>query len=254
MAEKDSARKYPVIAIVGIVALALFLIGNLYGIQHDMPELTRWCKYMLMPSLAVFTFFSLKACGGRKSVIVPTVLGILFGWAGDTFLTFSGSTAFLVGMLAFLIGHICYIVTMLRISGDDTSPKSKAYRNGYLFAMLGICVIIGYFLAFRSFDLTGVMGIGVMLYVTAILMVGFAAYAAAVKFSDTVFGYRLVRKWLLVSMFGLFLFVVSDFFLAIDEFAHVDFPNRHFLVMLTYVLGQFLISYGIVRNEQSFTS
>ena len=53
--------------------------------------------------------------------------------------------------------------------------------------------------------------------------------------------------WITVA--GYVLFVISDTILATGKFTDIKIPARGFLVMLTYILAQFLIAMSLTLEE-----
>ena len=89
-------------AVFFLVAAGLNVYGKLHGLG-----IASTVKPALMPLLALAT---LAAAGGADSRgIKLLILAQLLGCVGDTLLLFTGFKPFLGGMVAFLLGHLCYI-------------------------------------------------------------------------------------------------------------------------------------------------
>ncbi|MES1910943.1 MAG: hypothetical protein MHM6MM_003461 [Cercozoa sp. M6MM] len=171
-------------------------------------------------SLLVLLLFQAARSQKVKSnrLVYGTALGLLFGSVGDVSLDLdtSGKTGpmFLVGLVAFLISHICYGVALFNV---------RQPMRPMCFSLLSV-VMCGYYMTLQR-HLPEQMLLPVAIYASAIL--GMTVIAD---------GSGLVR-----ARIGAVLFCISDATLAWDAFA-VPFERSRLIVMTTYYLAQYFIA------------
>lgn len=166
------------------------------------------------------------------------VLGALFFcWVGDFLLMFTnqGELFFMLGLVAFLIGHLFYIFSFNQLvwpPAGNLLPTQKArYAFPILLAGTGLMVVL--------FPSLGTMKIPVLIY--SIVLMLMACYAL----------FRLGRTskasflWVFV---GALLFMLSDSLLAINKF-HTNFQWASMAIMSTYISAQFMIVRGVVMHQ-----
>ena len=70
-------------------------------------------KWLLMPALGLALVVAARGRRARR-VIGPAAAGILFSWLGDVLLGTPGGLGFLLGLGAFLLAHVSYLVLFVR--------------------------------------------------------------------------------------------------------------------------------------------
>ena len=165
-------------------------------------------------SLAVLAFADIP---GRKGKLI--VVGLLFSGVGDILLELDGVGLFVYGLGAFLIAHLFYIIAFIR------KPEISRSR---LPVPLAICVY-GVIMGVVLFPHLGDMLIPVAVYLLIILGMGISAALGTTNHSLVVVGAAL--------------FILSDSLIAINRFL-VPVPLSGLLIMTTYYIAQFLITYG----------
>lgn len=182
--------------------------------------LRRVTKCALMPLLAVcYALFA-------KNVSSLVIAAILFGFAGDFFLLLTTHRwAFPAGIAAFAAGHVCYIVSFLRVLPNG-APTYAWILLGALSAAYA-AILMRYLWKkipkkLKPPSIAYVLIIGSM--ASCALLYAFSG-ATALSF--------------LAGIGGL-LFVASDSMLSIDAFHH-PIKHRSILVMSTYIAAQTLI-------------
>jgi uncharacterized membrane protein YhhN len=155
------------------------------------------------------------------------VIGLVLGAAGDVALLGKSSRAFLVGLGAFLLGHIAYIVAFGQLAAPATWIDVPAIAP----------IIVGGTALYLLWPRLGRMRVPVIAYVVAIITMMMAAIAAAR-------GAALpeVNRTLLVT--GAALFFVSDLAVARDKFVGASFINRAW-GLPAYYGGQLLIAWSL---------
>jgi uncharacterized membrane protein YhhN len=155
------------------------------------------------------------------------VAGLVCGLIGDVCLALKGNKAFRAGLVAFLLGHILYVVAFIGLTrlSDWTSP-----------AHLFIAAIGAGVLRWLRPHL-GAMMIPVTAYVIVISAMLAAAWVAFLN-PD------LQMRGALTLLLGALCFYVSDLFVARERFVKSQFANR-LLGLPLYYLGQFLIAFSV---------
>ena len=160
------------------------------------------------------------------------LIGLILGLVGDVFLALPGLTAFRVGLVAFLAGHILYILafSILTRRADWINPV-----NILIIAISG-CVYLW------LLPHLGKMLVPVTFYILVISVMVAGAWAA--------FRYSRVRRlgaWFILA--GAVFFYVSDIFVAHQRFVMEQFYNRLFGLPLYYT-AQFLLAFsvGLVKS------
>jgi uncharacterized membrane protein YhhN len=153
--------------------------------------------------------------------------GLVWGLIGDVCLALKGNKAFKAGLVAFLLGHIMYVVAFLGL----TRPPDW-YTLGHVFIVLAS---LGVFYWLRPH--LGAMLVPVTLYVIVISLMLAAAWVA---FINPEMNWR--GSW--TVFLGALCFYVSDLFVAREKFVKSQFANR-LLGLPLYYGGQFCIAFSV---------
>ncbi|MGC4234827.1 MAG: lysoplasmalogenase [Niabella sp.] len=186
-------------------------------------------KPLLVTSLLGYFVTATK---GVAAHLKKWIIGALvFSIAGDTLLMFANDNElfFMLGLVAFLIAHIFYIVCFHKI-------RTKEGIAGKWYA--AIIVAVYYFLII-NFLLPHLGGLkyAVIIYglvISFMLLIAMHLY----DLKD-----NLIARYILS---GAILFVVSDSVLAINKF-YRPYPWGGWAIMITYALAQWLLVKGCVR-------
>jgi len=163
---------------------------------------------------------------GRDSFGTWMFVGLVAGAAGDVALLGRGARAFMIGLGAFLVGHIAYVVGIACVV-----PPSKWLGAAGIGAVLPM-LVAG--LALRKlWPRLGAFRIPVIVYIAAIVAMVVGAYAARTTLTHGT-----------VLAIGATLFFASDLAVARDRFIARDFTNKLY-GLPAYYLGQLLIAYAI---------
>jgi uncharacterized membrane protein YhhN len=155
------------------------------------------------------------------------VAGLLLCLVGDICLVFDRRTVFLAGLVAFLLGHICYTAAFLKLSG----LRPAVYGALAAAAVAGAAVF--YWLKPHLGSMKG----PVAAYIVVISLMVCAAAATA---ADADLG-PAARRMIPV---GALAFYLSDICVARQRFVRKGFENR--LVGLPlYYTGQFLLAFSV---------
>ncbi|NCB09313.1 MAG: lysoplasmalogenase [Bacteroidia bacterium] len=222
------------------IAYLLFLVIFIGEITGDFLEI-RGMVYVFKPLIMVWVglFFLSFSSGIEKNVVRPAILAFLFSWFGDIFLMFSGDnfSFFILGLFSFLLAQVSYIILFLRTihhQGNISYLKKKSF---YFLFFVGYGLLV-YVLLFPHLD--GILKIAVLVYMLALL--GMSAMALNRFGNVPLSSARYV-------FIGSVLFVVSDTLIAINKFV-VALPYERVLIMTTYMLAQFLIVRGLLKQYE----
>ncbi len=209
-------------AIVG--AAALLMAGLLYGERTKSASLVLPFK---VPLSVLFVVFAVVQPHPVPDYYALVLVGLILGLVGDVCLAVPGQTPFRIGVIAFLLGHVLYIIAFSRLIPfrEWAQPES----------LILLAVSAGAFVWLRSY--AGSMLVLVILYIAVItaMLVGAAAVAGSATFSPT---FRLA-----VGV-GACAFYVSDLFVARERFVCSQFLNR-LIGLPMYYAGQFLIALSV---------
>lgn len=215
--------------------LGVHVFSGEFGPHSDAPALflsvTRITKPLLLLSLIGVT-----AAVVQRTVLSPFAYwlsaGLVFSLAGDVLLMFQSAADFYftLGLAAFLLGHIAYIVAFTRTYRRDHEVELLRKQGWLLVLVAGYAV---YFFSQLAPSL-GPMIAPVMLYTVVITLMLLMALSRFGKVCDASF-------WPVTA--GAALFVASDSVLAWNKFAE-DVAFSHFWIMGLYGTAQFLIAAG----------
>ena len=149
-------------------------------------------------------------------------------WVGDIALTFSGDTAFLIGLVSFLLGHVLFILALrmaYRLGSGPSTFWVRAAASGLL-AVEGVAVVRA------LWEPAGDLGPAVAVYAFVItIMANLSWFLAPGP------GVRALRL-------GSTAFVASDMILAFGRFGDEPIAHGHLWVMATYILAQWALAVG----------
>lgn len=216
-----------IFAVIVIVELTGRLIDNVLLEYPVKPLIMIW----------ITLYFLLNA--RKRSFRTGVLLAFFFSWTGDIFLMFSGGydneMLFYAGVGGFFLAQVAYIFVFLLNAENDI--KGLLLRNPLWFIpLLGYGVLI-YWVLYPRLD--GVMVPVILVY--ALSLVGMSL--AALNRRDRV-NYSSFRLVFAGSLF----FLASDSMIAINKF-HTEIPHAGFLIMLTYIIAQYLIMRGLILEK-----
>ena len=209
-----------------------FSVFYLLITAFNQEEIARILKPFLLPLLVVAVYLSEKF---KTKTLLLTAL--TFSWIGDVILLFAnkGEIYFILGLVAFLVSHVFYIVLFSK------QAISKTIKNKISFGA-GIGLIVIYFLMMISTlaPKLGSLTIPVVIYAVVISTMLF--YALKGSFQWNTIPYQSV-------LIGAIFFISSDSILAFNKFDQ-PIPYASFLIMITYLAAQFCIVWGILKLNQ----
>jgi uncharacterized membrane protein YhhN len=204
---------------VGIGIGACVLLGTLaiFGAETGRPVLVRIGKPLA--TVALWLVLGLPPWDRFQTLVA---VGILFSLAGDVALLGEGDREFLIGTVAFLAAHVCYIIAF---AGAAAAGGAAAYLSPPTFVVAASSVALVALLAPGA----GKMRLPVAIYAGAITTMVVTAFASArVSASPRVAA---------ATIAGVILFYLSDSSLAWNRFRS-RLPHSALITLSTYWLGQ----------------
>ena len=211
--------------VFGLLYLILLLTGN--------DTVTWYLKPLLLPVL-FYAVVKSEPFETKKWLL----FALLFSWIGDCILLFAdkGELYFIFGLIAFLIAHILFIRLFFRQKSEKKHSKNPLFWIGFI----GVITYLVSMLMFL-FPTLGGLKFPVGIYAMTISIMLVVALKGAFNWENN-------SKY--IVLFGALFFVVSDSILAINKF-HSPIPMATFWIMVTYLVAQFSITYGILKlNEK----
>lgn len=218
---------------IGLILFLLITIIHMIGIVMANTTISFISKPLLMPTLLIYFFGEVKLA--KKNVITPIlIVSLIFSLGGDFALMFKSDIYFILGLGSFLIAHILYIVAFNKIN-QQTSGAGLIKAKPILILPFLLYGILLYTLLFSKLDI--VLKIAVPIYASAISLMA-------------IFTLNLYPKLKIEAFKPLFLgavlFIISDSCIAINRF-FVEIPQATLVIMVTYILAQWLIIQGCIR-------
>lgn len=212
-----------------LIIFLLVLASDIIGIQLNNKLLQHISKPLIIPFLIAYFISQTKAITSNLKKWV--VLALFFSWAGDVLLIFQEkkSIFFLLGLSAFLIAHIFYIIFFHKVR-----VKENVKSNPWL-----LVVVVVYYAALITLLYSHLADMKTPVLVYGIVISFMFMLAMHMLFIKN----KTAGKWMMV---GALLFVMSDSILAINKF-YQPFEAAGVLIMLTYGLAQLFISEGTIR-------
>lgn len=193
-------------------------------------------KPLLVPTLIVAVLLSTNLSFGRNILVT----GLFFSFIGDIFLLIDDQYPFLfiIGLICFLLTHLCYCWYFLQIKQSSTSLLK---RNPFL-ALIPLAYTTGLLLILMP--TLGSLKIPVIIY----------AVVLGCMLLCSLFAFKSVfPEAAILFTAGAIFFVLSDSLLAINKF-YKSFNSAGFLIISTYCAAQFLIVKGFIKNSHSSQS
>ena len=216
------------------LATAVYLIVaviNLYAQFVGDQNLNQFTKPVLMPALIYLVFLRSKGFINLPRLLLA--LALIFAWIGDLLLLNQNDEMFFLGGLgSFLVMQILYCIIFFKSMHEPQLPK-RSYTGSSIIAF----AVITYFI----YQYAGDMWLAVAIYALTILAMLLFAFNRNELTSLKSFRYVLA---------GALLFVISDSLIGINKFIF-EIPKASFLIMLTYIPAQYLITSGILEDKES---
>lgn len=211
---------------IAFLAFVILAVVNLIGLRSDDTKVNRRTKPLLMPLLALAYWLAMR---GNESFALFLVIALLCGFLGDTFLLGTTQKLFTCGLLAFLAGHIFYILLFLDRTELSTLPLLGFILPLVVYVLLFWLVIKKLYPSLKKEDKPGAT-----VYMIAILLMNYAALQFGLAGNSY------------LPFVGSIFFVLSDTMLAFQHFKFRSTPFSRIAIMSTYLVAQMLITFGFV--------
>ena len=215
--------------VLGAVAALLAIASAPWALDRP------WLNFAFKP-LATLCVIAWAALGRSDDGLVKRwiVIGLVFSLAGDVALLWPVQ-GFLVGLVAFLLGHLSYLAGLTRRVKFLASPP----------AFGAWAIVAASVLASLWHGVPPELRAPVLVYVTA--LAAMAAQASSVWLARR--AQPDAARWRIVAI-GAALFVLSDAILATDKFVG-GIPMPTLFNLSTYWLGQWFIARAAVRAPEA---
>lgn len=215
--------------IYAILSLCAFFVAtsiHLYASAKQDQKLRNLTKpFILLSLLGLYLAMA-------RPILLLMVLALIFSWLGDVFLMIKSLKWFAVGGVCFLVSHIFFVL---------------AYNTQIDFTLIPLWAII----LLGAFFLAAVVIIFIQLkpHLPHALFYPMALYLATNGAMNCFAIFRAISNPGLASVItviGAFLFFISDTTLFFVRFNKESRMKSHFLIMLTYSVGELLIVLGMI--------
>ncbi len=216
------------ISVISMILLLIVSVIHLYGTYKCNRRIRKLTKWLLLPLMMVAYYFAVDDPN------YYVLAAFFFSWAGDVLLLGRGPQFFVLGGIAFLASHICFISAYCSNIDFKTVPYATILPILILFIAI-IYMVRGklkdYVPTMLKLPMTGYLMANAAMNTFAIMQMFSAPSAATITIS-----------------LGALLFLYSDVLLFGVRFHKNDSVyKRHFLEMFAYILGEFLICYGFMQ-------
>ncbi len=214
---------------IWIILFCVVLAANLIAIYTENETLQTISKPLIV--LTLIAYF-ITATSSLKSWLKKwIIIALFFSWVGDVLLMFEkrDSLFFLLGLSAFLLAHVFYILFFHAIRVMENIKSN----------VLFLLVVVVYYAILQSIlePFLGNMKLPVRVYGVVIsFMLLLALHMLFIKQKTT-------GRWIAT---GACFFVISDTLLAINKF-YLPFEYAGIVILLIYGLAQLFIIEGAVR-------
>ena len=208
--------------IIFVVMTAIHLYASL---KQDKPLRDKTKPFILLSLLGFYVY-------SVDTIRLTVVLALIFSWIGDMFLILKGVKWFAVGGVSFMISHIFFILS---------------YLPNVVFSNINVSVII--VLAVFFFITVSIIFKNLRPYLPKAIFYPMYLYLLINGAMNCFAIFRFLSNIELASIItviGAILFFISDCSLFFVRFKKDCLLKTHFLVMLTYSIGELLIVIGLI--------
>jgi uncharacterized membrane protein YhhN len=206
-----------------LIVFALVSVTHIVSIILQKETLRRVSKMLIIPPLLT------AYIAGMGNLYFP-IPALILGWLGDILLLKKDRTFFKLGLSAFLLGHLCYIISFIQILNVISNIHIPA-----MMIFVPQAIVLG-IVIFRLIKPLKEFSFPVMLYMVFLISMG-------------LFGFQVfllnpgLGGLLLIS--GGFNFIISDTILAYYAFRKQKLSGS-ILIMFFYILAQGEIILGLL--------
>ena len=211
--------------------LVLFALCSAVHLFHSWTDDTKKRRMTKWALLLLLVGYYLTSTGAPTWLLVAA---LLFSWLGDVLLMPKGNAWFVGGGISFLVAHVLFVV--LYAGRVDFAAVNWFIAVPVALVYAAIATVI---LVLLKEETPKPMFVPMFLY---LLMNGaMNVFALMQLLCNPCAGAA-------VAYIGALLFFASDCTLYLNKYYHKKelVPKKHFTIMLTYLLGEFLITQGML--------
>ncbi len=173
------------------------LLAVAYGFHYTFQPPSLWRSLVKTTATALLAVLSFAFSGPHFLTVA-----LLFGACGDAFLSLKRSQGFLPGLIAFLLGHLCFVGLFLQSGAGMEIYADEVWR----IIVLALLIAVSVLLSIQLHPHLGAMRIPVYCYQFVILAMGFSVLL-------------LPGSWpLCLGIIGALMFIASDSILSFELF------------------------------------
>lgn len=198
----------------------------------NLEEMARLLKPFLLPILLIAVYLS-NTFSSKKILLTA----LTFSWIGDIILLFAdkGEIYFILGLVAFLVSHVFYIVLFSKQTISKTISNKLSFGAG-----IGLILLYFFGMITTLGPKLGPLTVPVVVYAVVISTMLFFALKGSYQWKSIPYHFVLI---------GAVFFISSDSILAFNKF-YQPIPYASFLIMITYLAAQYGIVWGILNLNQ----
>ena len=218
---------------MGKVFLGLFALASLIHLYFSFRDDTKGRAYTKpWPLLMLVLFYAFSA---MPNINILLILALITSWIGDVLLIFKGHKWFYAGGISFTFTHLFFMLVFTR------HIQLLAINWFIIVPVAIIYVTISLSIVHILKDNTPKMLIPPMY--------GYLLCNSATNVFALMQLMSMRAPYAIVAYVGALLFFTSDCILYLVRYHPNEniIPKRHFPVMLCYLLGEFLITYGVLN-------
>ena len=212
-----------------MISLVVFVIStaiHLYASLRKDKKLRNYTKPFILTSLLAFYVAS------TSEPKLVTILALIFSWIGDLWLMIPGVKWFAIGGVSFMISHMFFV-------GSYIYDITFAKVNTLVIILLAIFFIITVSIIFSKLKKHLPTKLFYPMYLYLLINGTMNCFAIFRMLSN-------VNQNTIITCVGAILFFISDSALFFVRFKKDCKLKTHFLVMLTYSIGELLIVLGLI--------
>ncbi len=208
--------------LVALVAVACVALVTLLLHGHTLPAAA--AKFV---ASSAFVALALRGGATRSAFGRLILVGLLLSWFGDMFLIGASRTAFLAGLVAFLLAHVAYVSAFVR----------HGYHRGWaIVAAIPITAIAIAVWAWLAPYVADDMSVPVRAYIAVISLM--VVFAIATRGRG--------GPWLIVA--GAVLFFLSDLSVAALRLVQTSYPT-YVIGLPFYYAGQVCLALSVSQSR-----
>jgi len=215
--------------IITLAVIGMIIQGCFIAVEHKekyvLADILKGCAAFMFVCIGFISYLRVT----NDSFGLKIVIGLIFGMIGDILLNLrfvlkeNGQKAFLAGILAFLIGHILYLMALI--------PLASAVIIDVVVGAVLAAVLLAYI--FKTMDVKLAFKIFGVFYLGAVIIMTVMAIHIAVTTGN-------IHD--IVYAIGAVLFMTSDIVLIFNTFSGTTKFSLRITNLSLYYIGQLLIA------------